>query len=84
MIESSHIISASSKRPLIQAGQEVMNTASKWFTAVGEQGDGIAKIEQGYVVIVPDATPGEQPTVEIEHVRPNVAFVAVKEPESRI
>lgn len=53
------------------------------ITAVGDQGDGIAKIEHGFVVIVPGAAPGEQPTVEIEHVRRNVAFAAVEEPESR-
>jgi predicted RNA-binding protein with TRAM domain len=54
------------------------------ISAVGEQGDGIAKIEHGYVVIVPDTTPGEQPIVEIEHVQPNVAFAAIEEPESRV
>jgi predicted RNA-binding protein with TRAM domain len=53
------------------------------ITAVGDQGDGIAKIEHGFVVIVPGAAPGEQPTVKIEHVRRNVAFAAVEELESR-
>jgi tRNA/tmRNA/rRNA uracil-C5-methylase (TrmA/RlmC/RlmD family) len=28
---------------------------------VGDQGDGIAKVERGYVVIVPETQPGEQP-----------------------
>jgi predicted RNA-binding protein with TRAM domain len=45
--------------------------------AVGDQGDGIAKVERGYVVIVPDAEPGEQVRVEIEQVRPNVSFARV-------
>jgi predicted RNA-binding protein with TRAM domain len=45
--------------------------------AVGDQGDGIAKVERGYVVIVPDARPGDEPTVEIEEVQQNVAFARV-------
>jgi predicted RNA-binding protein with TRAM domain len=45
--------------------------------SVGDQGDGIAKVERGYVVIVPEAEPGEQPTVEIEQVKQNVAFARV-------
>jgi predicted RNA-binding protein with TRAM domain len=45
--------------------------------SVGDQGDGIAKVERGYVVIVPEAKPGDQPTVEIEQVKQNVAFARV-------
>jgi len=45
--------------------------------SVGDQGDGIAKVERGYVVIVPDAKPGDQPTVEIEQVKENVAFARI-------
>ena len=44
---------------------------------LGDKGDGIAKIERGYVVIVPDAKPGEEPTVEITSVRENVSFANV-------
>jgi predicted RNA-binding protein with TRAM domain len=47
--------------------------------SVGDQGDGIAKVERGYVVIVPDAQPGDQPTVEIEQVKENVAFATILE-----
>lgn len=50
---------------------------------VGDQGDGIAKVERGYVVIVPDTQPGSQPTVEIETVRENVAFATVVESDPR-
>ncbi|MFC7073557.1 TRAM domain-containing protein [Halovenus rubra] len=45
--------------------------------SVGDQGDGIAKVERGYVVIVPGARPGDQPTIEIEQVKENVAFATV-------
>lgn len=50
--------------------------------SVGDQGDGIAKVERGYVVIVPDAEPGDEPTVEIEQVRENVAFATVIDGDS--
>jgi predicted RNA-binding protein with TRAM domain len=41
---------------------------------LGEEGDGIAKVDRGYVVIVPDGTPGETVPVEITHVTQTVAF----------
>lgn len=47
--------------------------------AVGAEGDGIAKVERGYVVIVPDTHPGDEPTVEIENVQETVAFASVVE-----
>nr|WP_318247953.1 TRAM domain-containing protein [Saliphagus infecundisoli] len=46
---------------------------------VGEQGDGIARVERGFVVIVPDTEKGERVEVEIETVRPTVAFAEVTE-----
>lgn len=50
--------------------------------SIGDKGDGIAKVDRGYVVIVPDVQPGDRPTVEIERVRPNVAFASVVEAET--
>lgn len=46
---------------------------------LGDQGDGIARVERGYVVIVPDTDPGERVTIEITDVRENVAFAEVTE-----
>lgn len=46
---------------------------------VGEQGDGITRVERGYVVIVPDTEPGERVEIEINNVRENVAFGEVIE-----
>jgi len=46
---------------------------------LGDKGDGIAKIERGYVVIVPDSEPGDEPTVKITSVRENVSFAEVVE-----
>jgi predicted RNA-binding protein with TRAM domain len=50
---------------------------------VGDQGDGIAKVERGYVVIVPGAQPGDEPTVEIEQVQENVAFASIVDSDPR-
>jgi predicted RNA-binding protein with TRAM domain len=47
---------------------------------LGEEGDGIAKVERGYVVIVPGGTPGETVPVEITRVTHTVAF-ATRRPE---
>lgn len=46
---------------------------------IGEQGDGITRVERGFVVIVPDTEHGERVTVEITDVRENVAFADVIE-----
>ncbi|MFB6167877.1 MAG: TRAM domain-containing protein [Haloferacaceae archaeon] len=41
---------------------------------VGDQGDGIARVGPGYVVFVPDAQVGDNPTVRVTTVRENFAF----------
>ena len=46
---------------------------------IGEQGDGIARVERGYVLIVPETEQGDHVTVEITEVKPNVAFSEVVE-----
>lgn len=50
---------------------------------LGDQGDGIAKIERGYVLIVPGARPDDEVTVEITDVRENFAFTSVHEDTDR-
>lgn len=44
---------------------------------LGDQGDGLARVERGFVVIVPDTEQGERVIVEITDVRENVAFAEV-------
>ncbi len=44
---------------------------------LGDQGDGITRVERGFVVIVSDASPGEEVIIEITHVQENVAFADV-------
>lgn len=46
---------------------------------IGEQGDGIARVERGFVVIVPDTKETERVTVEITDVGETVAFAEVVE-----
>lgn len=40
---------------------------------IGKQGDGIARVERGYVIIVPGSEIGERVKVEITEVKPNFA-----------
>jgi len=47
--------------------------------SLGDQGDGIAKIDHGYVVIVPGTRPDDEVTVEIEQARENLAFARVRD-----
>ena len=49
---------------------------------LGDQGDGITRVEHGFVVIVPDTERGERVTIEITDVRQNVAFAEVVERHS--
>ncbi|WP_424016274.1 TRAM domain-containing protein (plasmid) [Halorientalis pallida] len=41
---------------------------------LGDQGDGIAKVERGFIVIVSGTQPGDQAKVRITDVKENVAF----------
>lgn len=45
--------------------------------AIGDQGDGITRVERGFVVVVPETEQGERVTIEITDVRQNVAFADV-------
>lgn len=40
---------------------------------LGKQGDGIARVERGYVIIVPGADVGERVKIEIDEVKSNFA-----------
>jgi len=43
----------------------------------GDQGDGIAKVEGGYVIIVPEGDIGERLFIEIDAVKDNVSFGSI-------
>ncbi|PSQ48909.1 deoxyribonuclease [Halobacteriales archaeon SW_7_65_23] len=40
---------------------------------IGKQGDGIARVERGYVIIVPDTEIGERVKIEVTEVKSNFA-----------
>jgi len=46
---------------------------------IGKQGDGIARVERGYVIIVPGAEMGERVKIEITEVKSNFAVGEVIE-----
>ena len=48
---------------------------------LGKQGDGIARVERGYVIIVPGAEVGERVKVEISEVKSNFAVGEIIEDE---
>ena len=48
---------------------------------IGKQGDGIARVERGYVIIVPDTEVGDRVKIEVTEVKSNVAVGEVIEEE---
>lgn len=46
---------------------------------IGSQGDGIARVERGYVIIIPETEEGDHVTIEVTEVNQNVAFGNVVE-----
>ncbi|MCL9815192.1 TRAM domain-containing protein [Natranaeroarchaeum aerophilus] len=46
--------------------------------SLGDQGDGVTRVERGFVVIVPDTERGERVVVEITDVKETVAFAEVR------
>ena len=58
---------------------EVGDTRRVEIADIGDQGDGITRIERGFVVIVPDTENGERVAIEITDVAETVAFAEVVE-----
>ncbi|WIV66762.1 TRAM domain-containing protein [Natrialbaceae archaeon AArc-T1-2] len=52
---------------------EVGETRYVEIEDIGKQGDGIARVERGYVIIVPGAEVGERVKIEISEVKSNFA-----------
>ncbi|PSQ45310.1 hypothetical protein BRD17_01820 [Halobacteriales archaeon SW_7_68_16] len=53
---------------------EVGDVRTVEIDTLGDQGDGIAKVERGFIVIVPGTSPGDEVEVEITEVKDTVAF----------
>ncbi|SEP08069.1 Predicted RNA-binding protein, contains TRAM domain [Halogranum amylolyticum] len=70
---------SSDTEPQVQQGPPVEEGEVREVTieTLGEQGDGIAKVERGYVVIVDGGHPGDVVDVKIQTVRENVAFAEI-------
>ena len=66
---------SSSSTPPVSSG----DVREVTIESLGEQGDGIAKVERGYVLIVPGARPEDEVTVEITNARENFAFTRVQD-----
>ena len=81
--ESDAVQSASGQQtqgPPVEEGE----VRSVTIDTLGDQGDGIAKVERGFIVIVSDTQPGDQVDVEITDVKETVAFAEpVSEPTVR-
>ncbi|ELZ13661.1 deoxyribonuclease/rho motif-related TRAM [Halovivax asiaticus JCM 14624] len=56
-------------RPPVEIGE----TRYVEIEDIGKQGDGIARVERGYVIIVPGADVGERVKVEVSEVKSNFA-----------
>ncbi|WP_206537088.1 TRAM domain-containing protein [Halalkalicoccus jeotgali] len=69
--------SSAAERPEPPVNEGEIRTVT--IDTLGDQGDGITRVKRGFVVIVPDAEPDEEVTVEIETVQSNVAFASVVE-----
>jgi predicted RNA-binding protein with TRAM domain len=67
--------SASTKddSPPVSAGERRTVT----IEGIGDKGDGIARIDRGYVLIVPETDVNERVTVEVDQARDNVGFASV-------
>lgn len=67
--------SRDSQAPPVEEGE----TRQVDIEGIGDQGDGITRVERGFVVIVPDTEKGERVRITITDVRDSVAFAEVVE-----
>jgi len=63
---------------------DVGETREVEIDSIGDKGDGIARIDQGYVVIVPETEVGDRATVRIENAQENVAFAEIVDRHHRV
>lgn len=64
---------SSPQSPPVSEGE----TRTVTIETTGDQGDGIARVERGFVVIVPGSVTGDELTVEIEVVKENFAMAEI-------
>lgn len=66
--------SASSDRRVQEPPVDEGDIRSVTIDTLGDQGDGIAKVERGFILIVPGTEPGDQLNVRVTDVKETVAF----------
>jgi predicted RNA-binding protein with TRAM domain len=73
--------SAAGERPVDQPQPPVESGEMRYVEIedLGKQGDGIARVERGYVIIVPDTEVGDRVKIEITDVEPNFSVGTVIE-----
>jgi predicted RNA-binding protein with TRAM domain len=74
-VEPSPDTSQDSQQPPVTEGE----TRTVEIEDIGDQGDGITRVERGFVIIVGDTEKGEQVRIKIDTVQENVAFATVVE-----
>jgi len=65
--------SSDRKEPPVDVGE----TRVVEIEEIGDQGDGLTRVDRGYVVIVPKTEKGERVEIKIETVQQNVGFATV-------
>ncbi|MFC6723572.1 TRAM domain-containing protein [Halobium palmae] len=68
--ESTRRDDAGMQSPPVEEGE----VRSVVVDTLGDQGDGIARVERGFIVIIPGTKPGDEVDVEITDVKQTVAF----------
>lgn len=63
-------LSTDEPEPPVDRGEELVVD----IESIGDQGDGIARVDRGYVIIVPDTDKGERVRINVTSVKQNVAF----------
>ena len=71
--DSEESSSSTGAPPEPQPPVEVGETRYVEIEDIGKQGDGIARVERGYVIIVPGAEVGERVKIEVTEVKSNFA-----------
>lgn len=64
-----------SSEPPVEEGDEMQVEIEE----TGDEGDGLARVDRGFVVMVEGAEVGDRPTIEITNVSDSVAFAEVVE-----
>lgn len=65
--------------PVLEPPVDVGEERTVEIEDIGKQGDGIARVERGYVIIVPDTDVGERVVIEITDTSETVGFAEVIE-----